>query len=85
MGNVAQLDDPEAVAAAEEIMRPFLDRLDPGHVARFFIGRTKGYYAPCLSVEDVREHIEEIRDDRDYTVPADPADEMAELFTTIMG
>ncbi|MBB3752250.1 NAD(P)-dependent dehydrogenase (short-subunit alcohol dehydrogenase family) [Mycolicibacterium sp. BK634] len=111
MGNVAQLDDPAAVAAAEEIMRPFLDRLDPahvapvvaylahadcpvsgeiftvgaGHVARFFIGRTKGYYAPGLSVEDVRDHFGEIRDERDYTVPSGPADEMAELFSTIMG
>ena len=111
MANVAQLDDPVAAAAAEEIMRPFLDRLDPahvapvvaflahrdcpvsgeiftvgaGHVARFFIGRTAGYYAPGLSVEDVRDHLGEIRDETGYTVPSGPADEMAALFSTIMG
>jgi NAD(P)-dependent dehydrogenase (short-subunit alcohol dehydrogenase family) len=55
-----------------------------GHVARFFIGRTKGFYSPALSVEDVREHFAEIRDEADYTVPGGPADEMGELFATIM-
>lgn len=110
MRSVAELSDPAAAAAAEEVMRPFLDRLGPahvapmvaflahndcpvsgeiftvgaGHVARFFIGRTKGFYSPALSVEDVRDHLGEIRDERDFTVPAVPADEMAELFTTIM-
>ena len=43
-----------------------------GHVARFFIGRTKGFYSPALSVEAVRDHFDEIRDDTDYTVPAVP-------------
>ena len=51
-----------------------------GHVARFFIGRTKGYYNPRPSVEDVRGHFDEIRDETDYTVPAGPAEEMSELF-----
>jgi NAD(P)-dependent dehydrogenase (short-subunit alcohol dehydrogenase family) len=55
-----------------------------GHVARFFIGRTKGFYSPALSVEDVRDHFAEIRDEADYTVPGGPADEMGELFATIM-
>jgi NAD(P)-dependent dehydrogenase (short-subunit alcohol dehydrogenase family) len=55
-----------------------------GHVARFFIGRTKGFYSPALSVEDVRDHFEEIRADTDYTVPGSPADEMSTLFATIM-
>ena len=55
-----------------------------GHVARFFIGRTKGFYSPALSVEDVRDHFEEIRADTDYTVPGNPADEMSTLFATIM-
>jgi NAD(P)-dependent dehydrogenase (short-subunit alcohol dehydrogenase family) len=55
-----------------------------GHVARFFIGRTKGFYSPALSIEDVRDHLEEIRDEAGYTVPAGPADEMGELFATIM-
>ena len=55
-----------------------------GHVARFFIGRTKGFYSPGLSVEDVRDHLDEIRDEAGYTVPGGPADEMSELFATIM-
>ncbi|KKC06038.1 SDR family NAD(P)-dependent oxidoreductase [Mycobacterium nebraskense] len=54
-----------------------------GHVARFFIGRTKGFYDPALSIEEVRDHLDEIRDEAGYTVPGGPADEMAELFATI--
>ncbi|MGH3677014.1 MAG: SDR family NAD(P)-dependent oxidoreductase [Mycobacterium sp.] len=107
MASVAEVNKPEA----EELMRPFLDRLDPalvspvvaflahadcpvsgeiytvggGQVSRFFIGRTKGYYNPTLSVEDVRAHLDEIRDPTDHTVPSGPAEEMAELFTAIVG
>jgi hypothetical protein len=55
-----------------------------GHVSRFFVGRTRGFYRPGLSVEDVRDHLSEIRDETGYTVPRAPADEMAELFATIM-
>jgi NAD(P)-dependent dehydrogenase (short-subunit alcohol dehydrogenase family) len=53
-----------------------------GHVARFFIGRTRGFYRPGLTVEDVRDHLDEIRDEAGYTVPGGPADEMTELFAT---
>jgi NAD(P)-dependent dehydrogenase (short-subunit alcohol dehydrogenase family) len=53
-----------------------------GHVARFFIGRTRGFYRPGLTVEDVRDHLDEIRDEAGYTVPRGPADEMTELFAT---
>jgi NAD(P)-dependent dehydrogenase (short-subunit alcohol dehydrogenase family) len=55
-----------------------------GHVSRFFIGRTKGFYSPELSIEQVRDHLDEIRDEAGYTVPGGPADEMSELFATIM-
>ncbi|OSC24250.1 short-chain dehydrogenase [Mycobacterium vulneris] len=55
-----------------------------GHVSRFFIGRTKGFYRPGLSIEDVRDHLAEIRDETGYTVPGGSADEMSELFATIM-
>jgi NAD(P)-dependent dehydrogenase (short-subunit alcohol dehydrogenase family) len=55
-----------------------------GHVARLFIGRTKGFYSPALSIEQVRDHLDEIRDDAQYTVPGGPADEMSELFATIL-
>jgi NAD(P)-dependent dehydrogenase (short-subunit alcohol dehydrogenase family) len=55
-----------------------------GHVSRFFIGRTRGFYNPGLSIEDVRDHLAEIRDETGYTVPGGPADEMSELFATLM-
>lgn len=55
-----------------------------GHVSRFFIGRTKGFYRPGLSIEDMRDHLAEIRDEAGYTVPGGTADEMSELFATIM-
>ena len=55
-----------------------------GHVSRFFIGRTKGFYSPALSIEDVRDHLDTIRDEADYTVPGGTADEMTELFAMIM-
>ena len=55
-----------------------------GHVARFFIARTKGFYSPALSIEDVRDHLDQIRDEAGYTVPDGPADEMSDLFATIM-
>lgn len=54
------------------------------HVSRFFIGRTKGFYRPGLSIEDVRDHLAEIRDEAGYTVPGGTADEMSELFATIV-
>jgi NAD(P)-dependent dehydrogenase (short-subunit alcohol dehydrogenase family) len=56
-----------------------------GHVARFFVGRTQGFYRRGLSVEDVRDHLDEIRDEAGYTVPRGPADEMTELFATVIG
>jgi len=55
-----------------------------GHVARFFIGRTTGFFSPNLSIEDVRDHLDEIRDEAGYTVPGGPAAELSELFATIM-
>jgi NAD(P)-dependent dehydrogenase (short-subunit alcohol dehydrogenase family) len=55
-----------------------------GHVSRFFIGRTKGFYSPALSIEDVRDHLDTIRDEAGYTVPGGTADEMTELFAMIM-
>jgi hypothetical protein len=43
-----------------------------------------GFYNPALSVEDVRDHLDEIRDEAGYTVPGGTADEMGELFSTIL-
>src|SRR4051812_40471351 len=55
-----------------------------GRVARFFIGMTEGYYNPGLTVEDVRDHWDEVREEKGYTVPTSPADEfglLAKLFS----
>jgi NAD(P)-dependent dehydrogenase (short-subunit alcohol dehydrogenase family) len=56
-----------------------------GHVARFFVGRTDGYFNPALSMEDVRDHFDEIRDETGYTVPRDPGEETGRLFRTVGG
>jgi NAD(P)-dependent dehydrogenase (short-subunit alcohol dehydrogenase family) len=56
-----------------------------GHVARFFVGRTDGYFNPALSMEDVRDHFGEIRDETGYTVPKDPGEETGRLFRTVQG
>jgi NAD(P)-dependent dehydrogenase (short-subunit alcohol dehydrogenase family) len=105
MGSAAAVDNPEA----EELMRPFLDRLDPalvapvvaylahvdcpvsgeiytvggGQMSRFFIGRTKGYYNPSLTPEDVSAHFDQIRDPTEHTIPAGPADEMIDMYQVI--
>lgn len=108
--SVGELVDAEALAATQEIMRPFFAKIDPalvapvvaflahdecpvtgefysvgaGQVSRFFIGRTRGYLNPTLSIEDVAENLDVIRDETGYTVPGGPADEMAELYGAIM-
>ncbi|HEV7887603.1 MAG TPA: SDR family oxidoreductase [Acidimicrobiales bacterium] len=51
-----------------------------GRIARFFIGLTEGYYNPELSLEDVRDHFEQIRNEDGYIVPAGPADEFGQLL-----
>jgi NAD(P)-dependent dehydrogenase (short-subunit alcohol dehydrogenase family) len=56
-----------------------------GRVARFFIGMTTGYYNPKLTLEDVRDHFDEIRDETGYTVPANPGEEMQLMFKMISG
>ena len=50
-----------------------------GRIARFFIGLTEGYYNPALTLEDVRDHFEQIRDETGYIVPSGPNDEFAAL------
>jgi hypothetical protein len=50
-----------------------------GRVARFFIGLTEGYASPALSLEDVRDHFAQIRDETGYSVPTGVADELSSL------
>ena len=51
-----------------------------GRIARFFIGLTDGYYNPALTLEDVRDHFDQIRSEEGYTVPTGPGDEFAQLL-----
>ena len=51
-----------------------------GRIARFFIGLTQGYYNPNLTVEDVRDHLAEIRAEDGYIVPANNGDELSLLI-----
>lgn len=56
-----------------------------GQVSQLFIGRTQGYFNPNLSIEDVRDNLEQIRDRGGYTVPADPGEEAMQLFMAVAG
>jgi hypothetical protein len=79
VGQYLQKLDPALVAPVAAFLThrdcPVSGEIYPvgaGHVARFFIGRTRGYYSPALSVEEVRDHLGEIRDEDGYTVPGGP-------------
>jgi hypothetical protein len=87
--SVAQLD-PELVSpvvaylAHEDVpVTGEIYSVGGGRVARFFIGMTEGYYNPKLSLEDVRDHFDQIRDETGYTVPSGPADELKILLETL--
>jgi NAD(P)-dependent dehydrogenase (short-subunit alcohol dehydrogenase family) len=47
-----------------------------GRVARVFIGVTPGFVDHELSPESVRDHFDQIRDEKDYAVPANLNEEM---------
>jgi NAD(P)-dependent dehydrogenase (short-subunit alcohol dehydrogenase family) len=47
-----------------------------GRVARVFIGVTPGYTDPELTAESVRDHFDQIRDEKDYEVPRNLNEEM---------
>ena len=51
-----------------------------GRIARMFIGLTHGYYNPELTVEDVRDHWAEIRDEEGYITPATLGDELRQVL-----
>jgi NAD(P)-dependent dehydrogenase (short-subunit alcohol dehydrogenase family) len=51
-----------------------------GRIARFFIGLTEGYYNEKLTLEDVRDNFDKIRNEDGYIVPSGPGDEFAQLM-----
>jgi NAD(P)-dependent dehydrogenase (short-subunit alcohol dehydrogenase family) len=55
-----------------------------GQVAKFFTGRTRGYYNPTLTPEDVRNHLGKIRRETRYTTPGDTGAEVAQMFRSTM-
>ncbi|MBI2706248.1 MAG: SDR family oxidoreductase [Actinobacteria bacterium] len=54
-----------------------------GQVSRFFIGRTPGVYKSDLTVEDVRDNFDAIRDEEGYTVPENITDELRLLLDVL--
>jgi NAD(P)-dependent dehydrogenase (short-subunit alcohol dehydrogenase family) len=61
-----------------------------GSVSRFFIGLTPGYFKHPheqgpLTIEDVVDHIDDIRDDDGYIVPFSSQDEFAKLGPKLIG
>ncbi len=51
-----------------------------GRIARMFIGLTPGYYNPKLTLEDVRDNFEQIRNEEGYIVPVKTGDEFSQLM-----
>lgn len=54
-----------------------------GRVARFFVGLTPGFYDPELTLESVRDHMGEIRDESGYLVPTSAEGEI-ELLQNLL-
>lgn len=51
-----------------------------GRVTRFFVGQTQGIVRADLSIEDVRDHFDTIRDTADFTEHESVESEFAQLF-----
>ncbi|MGI8491579.1 MAG: SDR family NAD(P)-dependent oxidoreductase, partial [Acidimicrobiales bacterium] len=90
MGAAAEKLDPELVSpvvaflAHEDVpVSGEVYTVGGGRVARFFIGMTQGFYSPTLSLEDVRDHFDQIRSEEGYTVPANPGEELGALMKII--
>jgi hypothetical protein len=92
LGNLADKIQPEAVSPVVAWLAhddcPVSGEIYSvagGRVARFFIGMTEGWTRKdgALTVEDVRDHFEEIRDPEGYTIPSGPSDEFTALFKAL--
>jgi len=57
-----------------------------GHVARIFTGVTPGWTdTESLTVEDIRDHFDEIRNEDGYTVPANLNEELMATLKALGG
>ena len=54
-----------------------------GTISRFFVGLTDGYVNPALTAEDVRDHLDEIRDETGYKVFHHNGQELQKLFAKL--
>jgi NAD(P)-dependent dehydrogenase (short-subunit alcohol dehydrogenase family) len=87
LGPAADLVDPKTVTplvcylASEECdVSGEVFSAAGGLYARFFIGLTPGYYQQGATVEDVRDHWAEIRDEEGFIIPSGPNDELQKIF-----
>jgi NAD(P)-dependent dehydrogenase (short-subunit alcohol dehydrogenase family) len=56
-----------------------------GRVARVFVGVTPGYFNRELTVEDVRDHFDQIRSEEGYVVPNNANEELAQIIPHLAG
>lgn len=96
-GNAVAHFDPQHVApvvaylASEECaVNGEVWSVGGGSVSRFFIGLTPGYFKHpekegLLTIEDIVEHIGDIRDEDGYIVPFSSQDEFAKLGPKLIG
>lgn len=54
-----------------------------GRVARVFIGETQGFYKPDLTLEDIRDNWQQIRNTDGYQIPANLPEETAMFFNAM--
>jgi NAD(P)-dependent dehydrogenase (short-subunit alcohol dehydrogenase family) len=54
-----------------------------GTISRFFVGLTDGYVNTELTAEDVRDHLDEIRDETGYQVLRNNGQELKKLFSKL--
>ncbi len=47
-----------------------------GRVARVFVGATQGYYKDDVSIEDIRDNFDTVREEKGYAVPSNAMEEM---------
>jgi NAD(P)-dependent dehydrogenase (short-subunit alcohol dehydrogenase family) len=83
LGNLVELVDPALVAplvawlAHEDCpVSGNVYSAGGGRVARFFVGLTPGYTNPSLTIEDVRDHFDEIDDPEGYVILDQATDEL---------
>ena len=91
LGEMAESADPESVAPAVAYLVSEQCSLSgdvwsigAGSVSRIFTGLTPGYFKHPekdgpISIEDVAEHVDDIRVEEDYIVPYSSRDEFAKL------